>query len=470
MRAKPAISGMPKSVRRVRLAAVLFTVAWEAMAAVGGPVKVRVEVEESVYRYEPANNGAGPMWCAGSTCLVRVGEDVFASGLETVPSAKPLNNCQWVLWRRTKAGWQRWAVDESGRTREPSPLASIRRRDLFLSANPTVNPGKEGGGPARPEVWHWTPGSGSTPRRLLPSWEGTPKFSEHSYRTFIADEVGGGLMLFQNVDYTHAEWSFRDPEGGWSARGQLRWPWGADYAKPQPIRICYPAAGLSGRAVHFFGVSDITEPNPAWREFKRQLTGREWDYDFRRLFYTWTPDVTREPFGQWIEIAGRESTCGWMWPCDLWVESPETVQLLWTERALDERLREKFFPQARQSHALAWASVTRGRVTRRRVLMESHEDAPQPVATAARFHGTPDGRLFVIRHVNGEGGGRNEVVELGPQGEPLSVTRVPLEKPFTSFFTATPRAGSPRSPWVDLLGVQAGTENAIGYARLRLLD
>jgi hypothetical protein len=44
--------------------------------------------------------------------------------------------------------------------------------------------------------------------------------------------------------------------------------------------------GARNRAVHFFGVSDIIEPQ-AWREYKKQLTGNEWDYDFRRLF---TPD------------------------------------------------------------------------------------------------------------------------------------------------------------------------------------
>jgi hypothetical protein len=34
-----------------------------------------IEVEEEVYQYQPANNGAGPFWCSGSTCLVRIGEE-----------------------------------------------------------------------------------------------------------------------------------------------------------------------------------------------------------------------------------------------------------------------------------------------------------------------------------------------------------------------------------------------------------
>jgi len=51
-----------------------------------------VEAEELVYRYQPANNGAGPLWCKGSSCIVRIGSKVFASGLETIPEWVPLSN------------------------------------------------------------------------------------------------------------------------------------------------------------------------------------------------------------------------------------------------------------------------------------------------------------------------------------------------------------------------------------------
>ena len=56
--------------------------------------------------------------------------------------------------------------------------------------------------------------------------------------------------------------------------------------------------GARNRAVHFVGVSDVLEPNPAWRKFKRELTGQQWDYDFRRLFYTWTPDELESILGE----------------------------------------------------------------------------------------------------------------------------------------------------------------------------
>ena len=135
----------------------------------------------------------------------------------------------------------------------------------------------------------------AAPVTLTPVWHGEPKFSEHSYRSFAADGAGRELILFQNIGYTHAEWTFRDRAGTWSAQGQLKWPWGAEYDQPEPIRVCYPNVAVRDRAVHFFGVSDVVEPYKAWREFKRELTGQQWDYDFRRLFYTWTRDVTREP-------------------------------------------------------------------------------------------------------------------------------------------------------------------------------
>ncbi len=432
------------------------------------PTRVTVEVEETVYRFEPANNGAGPMWCAGSTCVVRVGDVVYASGLETVPGWKPLNNCRWVLWRRDAQGWARWYEDEQGRTREPSPLVRVGS-DLLLSANPTtLPPEREGGGPARPEILRWIEGGGAAPERVAPRWQGEPRFTEHSYRSFAADPRSGTTLLLQNIDYGHAEWSFTDPRRGATGAGQLRWPWGDTYAKPQPVRLCYPTVALRGREAHFFGVSDITEPNPAFREFKRQLTGREWDYDFRRLFYAVTPDITRQPFSPWIEIASREETCGWLWPCDLALVRRGETWVLWTERALDERLRERFFPEARQWHGLVLARIRNGKVISRTALRQRAEGAEGPLVNAARFHQGPDRRWHVLLCSSEGGKTRNELVELDREGKEVRTMPVPFATPFTSFFTATPRAGNQASEYVDVLGLPQGEGQVMRYARLRL--
>ncbi len=450
--------------------------------ATGVPLRPAVESEQEVYAYRPADNGAGPLWCGGSTCLVRAGDRLFASGLETILQAKPLNNCRWLLFERAGDTWQQVLADPEGLTREPSPLAGFADGRLFLSANPTLVPG-EYSGRARPEVLEFPTAGGRPiampPAALKPVWQGTPEFTEHSYRSFAADGEQGELLLAQNIGYTHAEWSFRDRAGVWSANGRLPWPeapaGGAAAAKPGPVRVCYPNVALHRRAVHFCGVSDIIEPNPEWRAFKKQLTGRDWDYDFRRLFYTWTPDIAAVPFKPWLEVASREATAGWITPGDLWIGPDSRVHLVWTERALDERLREKFFPNAKQSHALNYAVLAEGSVQQRQTLALAEEGGSREVPSAPRFQITPDGRLFVVYYVSGsdasgKGLSENRVLEIGPDGKPGMPMTLPLQRPLSQFFTATVRAGSPRSDVLEMLGQPASGGHVIQYARVRLLS
>jgi len=448
--------------------------AGQATSTAPAALRPVVEVQEDLYTFEPANNGAGPMWCGGSTCLVRIGTKVFASGLETLQGAKPLNNCRWTLHCRQADGWRRVQVDQTGRTREPCPLACLPGGRLFLSANPTRTAPDAYAGPARPEVLQFDPADPRRPGRvLLPTWDGTPPFTEHSYRSFAADGRRGELILFQNIGYTHATWAFRDGKGKWSARGKLVWPWGAEYDKPQPIRVCYPNVALTDRAVHFCGVSDIVEPYRKWRDHKRKLTGRTWDYDFRRLFYTWCDDVTTGRFGPWVEIASRDKTCGWISPRDLWVDPNGAVHLLWSERAIDTRLRKAFFPDARQVHALNYAVVRRGKVVRRHALVLGGEGLSGKRPGAARFHVTPDHRLRVLCYLGGtDGAGRsvseNRLLDLTADGRVARDRKLALKPPFTSFFTATIRAGCLPSNTIDLLGQCAGAGRTIRYARIAL--
>lgn len=454
---------------------------WLAASSRSAETELRpvVEVEELVYEYTPADNGAGPMWCHGSTCLVRLGDTVFASGLETIAGAPPLNNCRWTLWQRGSEGWRLARTDHSGRTREPSPLTTFPEPGLvFLSANPTLNPeGTSGGGPARPVLFEFGAAEpGGEPKTHWPGWRNhptPPPFTEHSYRSLAADGPGRELILFQNIGYTHAEWAFRDRGGDWSAQGQLKWPWGAEYDTPQPIRICYPNVALRQRAVHFVGVSDIVEPYAKWRQAKRELTGREWDYDFRRLFYAWSPDIARSGFRDWVEIASRDRTCGWISPGDLWLAPNGDVHIVWTERALDERLHAKFFPAEKQRHELNYAVVREGRVRSRRTLLAADEGKPGLVVSLPRFQPLPDHRLCVFFHVQGtdvtgKAVAENRLLELRSDGSSGPMLSVPLRHGLTSYFTATVRGGSAPSRTLDLLGTRADQPNAICYARVRI--
>jgi hypothetical protein len=76
----------------------------EPATQAGKPLQPVVEFEEELYTYKPADNGAGPMWCFGNTCIVRISDKVFASGIRTLADYVPLNNVRWMWPRRTWAG------------------------------------------------------------------------------------------------------------------------------------------------------------------------------------------------------------------------------------------------------------------------------------------------------------------------------------------------------------------------------
>ena len=69
---------------RLPLIPVILPLIPPLSACAAQPILPAVELQETVYTYEPADNGAGPMWCYGSTCIARVGDELFVSGLETI--------------------------------------------------------------------------------------------------------------------------------------------------------------------------------------------------------------------------------------------------------------------------------------------------------------------------------------------------------------------------------------------------
>ena len=431
-----------------------------------GTIVPIVEIEEEVYTYTPANNGAGPMWCRGNTCVIRYGDQVYASGITTLANAKPLNNCLPLLFVRDAKGWQQ-VYQGKGRTREPCPLGVTGAGEVLLSINPTLTPPDSYGGPAQPQILAFAPAQLTAYKTLLPQWQGTPAFTEHSYRSFALDAGHNELILLQNIGYKHAEWAFRDHAGQWQAQGQLEWPWGAEYDKPQHIRICYPTVALKNHAVYVCGVSDIIEPYAKWREFKQKLTGRKWDYDFRRLFFTWSDDISSGKFHNWIEIASRDQTCGWIMPQDLHVAPNGDVWIMWTERALDERLRETFFPTEKQRHSLEFAVLRQGQVITRKTLVQGGEGLGSLRPGDAHFQVTERGRVFALCYISDSARSGNYLIEIqanGTHGQPVPV---PLKTPLGSFFVATVRAGNQPSSILDVLG---NTGHSMRYARVRLKE
>jgi len=453
---------------------IMISLAMFAAAGGAAPLNPVVEVEEDVYSYVGANNGAGPLWCSGSTCIVRIGEDVFISGLETLEDFQPLNNVRWLLFKHTAEGWELLRDGGDTHEREPCPLVAFPGGPLFLSVNPNSSKPDQYDSTAQPQVLEFSGDpTDAEYQTLLPKWNRAIDFHGHTYRSFAADGPNREFILLYNTAYDKTYWTFYNSEGEWAAQGEVDFPWGAEYPEPEPVRICYPNVALKDRAVYFCGVSDITEPYPEWRAYKKEITGRDWDYDFRRLFFTWTPDITTTPFAEWVEIASRDKTCGWVFPCDLWVDPAGDVHLLWRERSIDVRLREKFFPDEKLTRALNYAVVREGEVIARQTLAIGGEGESSEMPGQGRFQVTEDDRLFVFYYVSGkdaEGKGisENRVMEMLPDNTHSEPVKVALEHPFTSFMTATWRAGCARSKILDIYGNCTGKGNTMCYARIRL--
>ncbi|MYM82956.1 hypothetical protein GTP44_13435 [Duganella sp. FT50W] len=438
-----------------------------------------VEVEEEIYAYVPANNGATPMWDSGSSNLVRIGEQVFASGLDTLPGMAPPNNTQCRLWRRSSLGWRADPPDPSGRTREPCPLVAFPdRRQIMLSANPVRDdtPGAPAGA-TNPVIRQYTArGKMRNPTAIQPRWQArdpAPVFSAISYRSFAGDGMNNEMILFQNIEYDHAEWAFRDKQGHWNAQGRLSWPLDAERSGNPPIRLCYPNVALDKRSVHFVGTDDVVEPNPGWRLAKRDLTGNTWDYVTRRLYYAWTSDITQQPFSAWLELANRDRTAGRVIPGDLWLAPDGSAHIAWEETAIDMRLRDKFFPDEKQRYELNYAVVRDGKLVSKTTLLATDEGKQGPVPHLPRFQHTQQGRLFVFFYVNGtdpsgKGLRENRLIEILPDGTAGPMLHVPLKHPLNNYMTATERAGSAPSDTLDVIGTEPSNAPTIRYARIRL--
>ena len=446
------------------------------------PLAPVVEAEEEVFTYTPADNGSDPMWCWSSTCLVRSGDELFASGLETIPNVKPLNNVRWTLYRRTPSGWKLVQTDPKDRTREPCPLAAFPDGRLLMSVNPTLltDPQQQGGGPARPEILQFNASDPSAPfTTTLPQWSGKPVFCEHSYRTFTADALTGDCLLLNNLGNDGSHWALVDRAGATVRSGYLFWP---DLApgdvEPYGAVHCranYPTVALQGRAVHFCGAAAFDN----WDRVKdpvahKERMGRQWGNRWRRLYYTWTPDLSKQDFAPWIEVSNTMATGGWLFPGDLYVAPDGTVHILWFEAPIDLRLRDKYFPDIKtRLHSIMYAQVRDGRVLLKKPLLQGQLGSPDIPQGRPRFQVTPDGRLIVCYSLlniaaDGKRTYDNWVSELAADGTLGTPVKLPLQYPLSGFFTTTPRGGSQPSDTLELLGPRVGSQYAIHYARIRL--
>ncbi|MDP2898414.1 MAG: hypothetical protein Q8Q12_17890 [bacterium] len=423
-----------------------------------------VEVEEVVCTYVPPDNGAGPLWCYGAPLIVRWRDRVFVSAMETGEGVPKLCNTRWQLFMRGDDGWKLQRKADAYREREPCPLVAFSAGRLFLSVNPSISPPGTQYGPCEPHLLEFSAEKPSElPKQLRPVWQGETRFTDHSYRGIAADGARGEILLL-NI---HAEtgeqfWSFLDTDGKWSRQGKIRFP----------IRSCYPQVALKDRAAHVLAIGDIVEPNEEWRAYKKEKTGREWDYVFRRLFYAWTRDITTTDFAEPLELENLDATGGYIRNLDLWLGPESSVHVLYLKMPVQSALiRDRFLPGEKITTSLEYTILRNGNVVRRATLLKGGEGESNDIPGNARFQVTAEGELSVVYFSsgvdkNGKPVSENRITRILPETDSKPVT-IPLEHPFTTFFTACERGGSAPSKIIDLFGT-GYQPNTLRYARVRL--
>ncbi|UCG56074.1 MAG: hypothetical protein JSU70_14520 [Phycisphaerales bacterium] len=440
------------------------SVGWTADSATAGGLRCTTETEEVVTRYTPANNGAGPMWCYGSTVIARRGGYVFLSVIETGKDVPPLCNTRWQLWHRSTEGWKIAQSEQEYRQREPCPIAIFGDGRVFLSVNPSTEPAGVQYGSCGPLVLEFDSSNlGAEFETHVPAWDDGTYFTDHSYRGFAADGPNGELLLLNINAKTGDQFiSYCDREGKWHPKGKIKFP----------IRSCYPQVALRDRSAHVMAIGDIVEPVEEWRKFKFEKLNRKWDYVFRRLFYTFTRDIRSAGFADPIEVDTVEKTGGHIQNLDLYVDDSGAAHLLYLKRPFQyEFIRDKYFAGQPMTVHLEHVVVRAGNVVSRRTLAESGQEKTALHPSYGRFHIGPRGELFVVVAGTGsEGNTRvfgNYLGRIHPGSYTPRFVRIALKHPFRSFFTNTPRGGSEPSDIIDLFGIADDGPN-LRYARIRL--
>jgi hypothetical protein len=421
------------------------------------------QAEEVVATCKPPGNGAGPLWCYGSPLIARQGDRVYASAMETGEGIPPLCNTRWRLFERLATGWRELRHDDDFRQREPCPLVSIGPGRLLLSVNPSTEPRGTKYGRCEPQWLVFDVAKGeSSPRLVRPTWNGSPRFTDHSYRGISADPASGDVLAL-NIDAVTSlqHWSYAPADGSPGRTGAIQFP----------IRACYPQVALRDKAAHVLAIGDIVEPVEAWRTYKKQRTGADWDYVFRRLFYTTTPDIKRTDFAPPVEVDTVDATGGHITNLDVWIDPHGSAHLLYLKTTVAAVLRDKYFAGLPIATTLEHVVVDHGRVVRRAtVLTGGQGKAESPLY--GRFHAARNGSLHAVVAVsgitaNGSPFLENRLVTLPTGSEALVTVKLGLKEPFTMFFTAAERGGNAPSDVLDLFGTGRDAQT-LRYACIRL--
>ncbi len=196
------------------------------------------------------------------------------------------------------------------------------------------------------------------------------------------------LLLSINARSSEQFVSFKDSSGKWEEKGKIEFP----------VRSCYPQVALRDRAAHVLAIGDIVEPNKQWQKLKYEKLNRKWDYVFRRLFYTYSPDIEKTPFSKPLEIDSVEKTGGHITNLDLYIDASGTSHILYIKRPHQYGfLRDKYFPNEPMTVSLEYMQIKHGKITERRTIAKSAPGNTKELSPSyGRFHVNSKSNLWVI--------------------------------------------------------------------------
>ncbi|MDP6502195.1 MAG: hypothetical protein QF886_01210, partial [Planctomycetota bacterium] len=91
------------------------------------------------------------------------------------------------------------------------------------------------------------------------------------------------------------------------------------------------------------------------------VTGQNWDYDFRQLYFTFTPDITQSDFSPILTVASRDETAGRITNLDLWLGPDGDAHLLYQDANVwHPFMRDEFFPDLPLTVSLKYARIHKG--------------------------------------------------------------------------------------------------------------
>jgi hypothetical protein len=362
-------------------------------------------------------NGSSPGWSRGNSPLVRKGDRVFCTDSQVTPGREPFNHTVMRLFEKAGDGPWRVVYEDTGVfQREPCPVVLAGDR-LLVTVNPTSRtyapeePSRVV--PCIPKLYVFDVSSEVRLEKILPMpWSTeTCTFLDHSYRGGAVDALTGDLF-FDNLHYPPGS----EGEHLYALLDQALNPVRTEDLS-FPERSCYHNIALRGGEAYVFAVQDIVEPNSEWLAYKRQVTGQEWDFDFRTVWLNYTPDIGTQPFAPSVHVCDREATCGWTDNLDCCYAADGSMLLAVREENVRQRfMRDRFFPQEELYSVLNVYRFRHGKLQEVFCVDRSGEETGGAVSYCGFFHTAADGSVYLLwnKTDNGEAGDRRPGTYLMP--------------------------------------------------------